>query len=102
MINVVASTWNVPPEAAKALLLQQVPYSVEGETVVFAFGKEASMSHRIMPCPCGAGSKLLAERRTRHPAMSYLSQVPRREDEEVSAGRFDRFNYWADEPIEED
>jgi len=42
MINVVASTWNVPPEAAKALLLQQVPYSVEGETVVFAFGKDAS------------------------------------------------------------
>ena len=35
MINVISATWNVPPEAARALLLQQVPFTVEGETVVF-------------------------------------------------------------------
>ena len=38
MINVIASTWGVPPDAAKALLLQQVPYAVEGEAVVFSYG----------------------------------------------------------------
>lgn len=41
MVNVVASTWGVPPGAAKALLLQEVPYTVENEAVVFAYGKEA-------------------------------------------------------------
>jgi hypothetical protein len=38
MVNVVASTWGVPKDAAKALLLQQVPYTIEGETVVFSYG----------------------------------------------------------------
>lgn len=35
MVNVIVMTWGVPREAATALLLEQVPYSVEDETVVF-------------------------------------------------------------------
>lgn len=38
MIDVVAQTWSVPPDAAEALLTEQVPFSIEGETVVFAYG----------------------------------------------------------------
>lgn len=40
MVNVIATTWGVPKDAATALLLQQVPYTVEDEAVVFAYGKE--------------------------------------------------------------
>lgn len=40
MVNVIAATWGVPKDAATALLLQQVPYTVEDEAVVFAYGKE--------------------------------------------------------------
>ena len=41
MIDIISQTWNVPMEAAMALVMEQVPYSVEGEAVVFAFGKES-------------------------------------------------------------
>jgi hypothetical protein len=37
MVNVVANTWGVPQDAATALLLQQVPYTIEDETVVFTY-----------------------------------------------------------------
>jgi hypothetical protein len=37
LINVIADGWGVPRDAAQALLLQQVPYTVEGETVVFSY-----------------------------------------------------------------
>lgn len=37
LVNVIAETWGVPPEAATALLLQQVPHTIEGETVVFSY-----------------------------------------------------------------
>jgi hypothetical protein len=40
LINVITQTWGVPVDAAKALLLQQVPYSIEDETVVFTYGKD--------------------------------------------------------------
>jgi hypothetical protein len=36
MVKVVADTWSVPKEAATALLLKKVSYTVEGETVVFS------------------------------------------------------------------
>jgi hypothetical protein len=38
----VISSWGVPREAAKALLSKSVPYTVEGETVVFT----------VMPVVC--------------------------------------------------
>lgn len=37
MIDVIAATWSVPPEAAMALVMEQVPYTVENETVVFSY-----------------------------------------------------------------
>jgi hypothetical protein len=40
MIDVISETWGVPPEAAMALVMQQVPYTIEDETVVFSYGKE--------------------------------------------------------------
>ena len=38
MIDVIAGGWNIPPEAAMALVMEQVPYTVEGEAVVFSYG----------------------------------------------------------------
>lgn len=35
MINMVASAWGIPADAAKALVLKKVPYEVDGEKVVF-------------------------------------------------------------------
>lgn len=35
MVNVIVKTWSVPTHAATALLLEQVPYTIEGEAVVF-------------------------------------------------------------------
>jgi hypothetical protein len=35
MIKVIAAGWNVPAEAAKALVMKKVPYKIEGEAVVF-------------------------------------------------------------------
>jgi hypothetical protein len=40
MINVIANTWGLPQDAATALLLQQVPYSIEDEAVVFSYGQD--------------------------------------------------------------
>jgi hypothetical protein len=37
MIDVVSETWGVPPEAAMALVMEQVPYSIDDETVVFSY-----------------------------------------------------------------
>ena len=37
MVHMVASTWSVPADAAKALLMQEVPYTIENETVVFTY-----------------------------------------------------------------
>ena len=37
MIDVVTATWDVPPEAAMALVMEQVPYTIEGETLVFNY-----------------------------------------------------------------
>jgi hypothetical protein len=37
MVNVVVKTWGVPEDAATALLLEQVPYTVEDEAVVFTY-----------------------------------------------------------------
>lgn len=38
MIHVVSATWSIPMEAARALLLQQVPYEiVDNEVVRFSF-----------------------------------------------------------------
>jgi hypothetical protein len=37
MIKVIADGWHLPQEAATALVLQQVPYTIEDETVVFAY-----------------------------------------------------------------
>ncbi len=33
--TVIAQTWKIPDDAADALLSKKVPYSIEGETVVF-------------------------------------------------------------------
>lgn len=41
MINVVTQTWSVPADAAEALLTEQVPFTVENETVVFSHGAQA-------------------------------------------------------------
>lgn len=35
MIKVISEGWGVPVEAAKALVMQKVPYKIEGESVVF-------------------------------------------------------------------
>jgi len=35
MIRVIADGWNVPEDAARALVTKQVAYTVENETVVF-------------------------------------------------------------------
>ena len=40
MVNVVVKTWGVPEDAATALLLQQVPYTIEDEAVVFSYGQD--------------------------------------------------------------
>jgi hypothetical protein len=37
MVNVIANTWGLPQDAATALLLQQVPYTIEDEAVVFSY-----------------------------------------------------------------
>jgi hypothetical protein len=37
MVNIIAKTWGVPTDAAVALLTQQVPYTIENETVVFDY-----------------------------------------------------------------
>jgi hypothetical protein len=37
MVNVISNTWGVPEDATTALLLQQVPYTVEDEAVVFSY-----------------------------------------------------------------
>jgi hypothetical protein len=37
MIDVITSAWDVPPEAAMALVMELVPYTIEGETVVFTY-----------------------------------------------------------------
>jgi hypothetical protein len=33
--NVIVAGWQIPEDAAKALLLKKVPYEIDGETVVF-------------------------------------------------------------------
>ena len=35
MIDMVVATWNVPLEAAMALVMEEVPFTVENEAVVF-------------------------------------------------------------------
>jgi len=40
MIDVIADGWHIPLEAAMALVMEQVPYTVEGETVVFSYGSK--------------------------------------------------------------
>jgi len=40
LVNVVVKTWGVPEDAATALLLQQVPYTIEDEAVVFSYGQD--------------------------------------------------------------
>jgi hypothetical protein len=35
LLKILMDGWNIPEEAAKALLSKAVPYTVEGETVVF-------------------------------------------------------------------
>lgn len=35
MVRVIASGWNVPDDAALALVTKAVPYTIENETVVF-------------------------------------------------------------------
>ena len=41
LVNVIAKTWGVPEDAAKALVMRQVPYTIEDEAVVFTYGKDA-------------------------------------------------------------
>jgi len=36
MVKIVTKGWGVPPDAAKALLLGRVPYTIEDEVVVFS------------------------------------------------------------------
>jgi hypothetical protein len=40
MVNVIAKTWGLPRDVATALVLQQVPYIIDNETVVFAYRKD--------------------------------------------------------------
>lgn len=37
MIDIITATWGVPKDAAKALLLERVPFTVENEAVVFSY-----------------------------------------------------------------
>lgn len=36
--NTIANGWKIPVEAVRALLSKKVPYTIEGETVVFTHG----------------------------------------------------------------
>lgn len=36
MIRVIADGWNVPEDAARALVTKAAPYTIENETVVFS------------------------------------------------------------------
>lgn len=36
MVRVIADGWNIPAEAARALLTGKVPHTIDGETVVFS------------------------------------------------------------------
>ena len=46
MIKVIANGWGVPQDAATALVLQQVPYTIEDEAVVFTYGIEGERDQR--------------------------------------------------------
>jgi hypothetical protein len=35
VVNVIAKTWSIPFDAALALATKKVPYTIDGETVVF-------------------------------------------------------------------
>ena len=37
VINVIVQGWSVPRDAAAALVTKQVPYTLDGETVVFSY-----------------------------------------------------------------
>lgn len=37
MIDVITATWSIPPEAAMALVMERVPFTVENEAVVFTY-----------------------------------------------------------------
>jgi len=39
LINVIATGWKLPEDAARKLIMGEVPYTVEGETVVFSVPK---------------------------------------------------------------
>lgn len=36
MVRVIAQGWNLPEDAARALVTEQVPHTIENETVVFS------------------------------------------------------------------
>jgi hypothetical protein len=36
MVRVIARGWNVPDDAARALVTKQVPYTIENDAVVFS------------------------------------------------------------------
>lgn len=35
MIKIISDGWNIPADAVRKLLLQEVPHTIEGETVIF-------------------------------------------------------------------
>lgn len=39
LVNLIANTWGVPKGAALCLVKEKVPFTVEGETVVFSVGE---------------------------------------------------------------
>lgn len=38
MVQIIAQGWNLPEDAARELVTKRVPYTIEGETVVFSVG----------------------------------------------------------------